>query len=111
MTRLGMAFTSLLLFVLAGCAAAPRPMKYVATGMPSAFPSSLSGSTRTVKVEHTRILPNIRLPRDAAAFLNELEQAANTPVLQDADLRLTTSICLLICVNTDSATARVSTGE
>ena len=91
-----------------GCAAVPRPMRYVAVEMPSVVPPAPTGTTHIVEVRKTRVLPNIRLPRDAAAFLTELQEKAGGPVLRNADLNLTTSICFFLCVNTDVPTAESS---
>lgn len=94
-------------FSLAGCSAAPppRPMRYVAVEMPNVVsPSPVEGPHR-VEVSRTRVLPNIRLPQDAAGFLRDLQKKAGTSVLRNADLKLTTSVCFLICINTDTATA------
>ena len=91
---------------LAGCAAAPpRPMRFVAVDAPNAISSPPAGAAHKVEVSKTVVLPNIRLPEDVAAFLKELHEKAQTPVLRNADLRLTTSVCLFICINTDTATA------
>jgi hypothetical protein len=102
---------SLALFVctvgLVGCAAAPRPLRYVAVETPTSIPPPLERGGRKIEVAHTRFLPNIRLPVDVAKFVRELEGKSGAPVLRNADVNLTTSFCLLVCVNTDRATAEV----
>jgi hypothetical protein len=102
---------ALVLFVsanaLLGCAAAPPPLRYMAVEVPSSVPAPLDRPARTIGVAHTRILPNIRLPVDVAEFVRELEDKAGAPVVRNADVNLTTSFCLLVCVNTDRATAEM----
>ena len=92
---------------LSGCAAAPRPLRYVAVEMPRQFPPPLAQAGRVVEVSHTRLLPNIRLPVNVAGFVSELQQKASGSPLRNADVNLTTSVCALLCVNTDRATAQV----
>jgi hypothetical protein len=89
-----------------GCSTTvPRPMRYVAVAQPTTIPPPLQVKGERVEVSKTRVLPNIRLPRDAAELLGELQTKAGEPVLRNADLNLTTSICFFVCVNTDTATA------
>jgi hypothetical protein len=92
---------------LSACSAAPRPLRSVATQTPAQFPPPLVQAGRAVEVSHTRVLPNIRLPVDVAGFVGEVEQKAGGSPLRNADVKLTTSVCLLLCVNTDRATAEV----
>jgi len=94
-----------LVLALSGCSPAPRPLRYIAVDMPGIVPAVSSGEGRKVEVSKTRVLPNIRLPQDAAEFLRGLHQKTGMSVLRDADLKLTTSVCLFLCVNTDTATA------
>jgi hypothetical protein len=64
-----------------------------------------TGPAEKTEVSKTRVLPNFRLPRNVAGFLGDLEAEAGAEVLRNADLHLTTSFCLLICINTDVASA------
>lgn len=98
----------LLTVVAAGCSAArPRTMRYVAVDVPESIPAPLPDGARRVEVAKTRVLPSIRLPRDVAAFLHDLEHEVGSPVLRNADVELTTSVCFFLCVNTDRASAEV----
>ena len=98
----------LVLAAACGCGVAPRPLRYAAVDMPTiVLPSQREAGPR-VEVKRTRILPSIRLPVDVASFLRDVASKAATPVLEDADVNLTTSVCVLICVNTDTASARVA---
>ncbi len=92
---------------LSGCAGAPQPLRYVAARMPNQFPPPLKQPHQRVEVSHTHFLPSVRLPVDVAGFVGELEQKAGASPLQNADVNLTTSVCFLLCVNTDRATAQV----
>ena len=92
------------LMALAGCGAAPRPLRYAAVDMPTAIPAG-GPASRKVEVKQTHVLPSIRLPVDVASFLKDTQTKAGVPVLRDADVNLTTSVCFFVCVNTDTASA------
>ena len=96
---------------LSGCAGKrpPRPIRFVAVDLPATVPARTGGALRPIEVSHTRVLPNVRVAEDARDYLRELTAKAGTPYLRNADLRLTTSVCFFVCINTNRASAE--TGE
>lgn len=93
--------------VLSGCAGQrpPRPLRFVAVEVPAVIQPLAGGPARTIEVSRTRVLPNVRVAEDARDYLRELAAKAGMPYLRNADLRLTTSICFFVCINTNSASA------